>query len=187
MTKRMIKFRAFHFYVEVPALGLPGENTLVERTAFLGQEVDIPREEDIDRGEGLGAFYTSAEVKKIKDGTYDGPDRDMLAMPPMGEPMAIPPLNPAEAAASASPLGAGEPTATPERPELDIAEASSEMIGAYIKEYKLTGPETVALAGDNPELAEKILEAEGIATDNSPRKNVTEPLEELGAKAQAPA
>jgi hypothetical protein len=163
MTEKMIKFRLFHFYVEEDAL-TPGQTTLVERQAFFGETVDIPREEDVRRGDKLDAFFSKEEIKQIKAGTYAGPDAGAL----VSEAIISPPLTEAEAAArSRTPAQAAAKgqLGTGEAPAFDVASASSEAILAYVSDNKLTVPQTIALAKDadgefDPELAEKILDAE---------------------------
>lgn len=175
-NKRRIKFRLFHYYEERTTLGQP---TLVEKQAFFGQVVEIPREEDIARGEELGAFYTNKEEKQIQDGTYRGPDWETLAAGPM-----VPAFTPEEEAARA---GTSMEVPSPEIEEIagngefDAANASSEEIAEHIKSEGLTVPQTVDLAGGNADLAEKIIEAENMASENDPRAGVIGAMEKLSA------
>lgn len=176
-NKRRIKFRLFHYYEERTTLG---QLTLVEKQAFFGEVVEIPREEDIARGEELGAFYTAEEEKQIKAGTYRGPDWETLAAGPM-----TPAFTPEEEAARAGVgMEASEEGKTEEiagNGEFDAATASSEEVAEHIKANSLTVPETVALAGGNPDLAEKIIEAENMASENDPRAGVVGAMEKLSA------
>lgn len=66
----------------------------------------------------------------------------------------------------------------------DLAVMSSEELAEVIqgrneKGSRLNVGETVALAGDNPDLAERLLEAETIATDDDPRDGVIEGLQRV--------
>lgn len=59
----------------------------------------------------------------------------------------------------------------------DAATASVEELVAYLENEKPNAAETVALAGDDPEVAAKVLEAEGMfAGEREPRASVVKPL-----------
>jgi hypothetical protein len=55
MAERTIGHALFFYYVEGkdPATG---RSLLIEQTAYRGQTVEVPRKEDLDRGERVGAF-----------------------------------------------------------------------------------------------------------------------------------
>lgn len=173
MATKMIKFRSFFYYVERPALGVPDQNLLAEKMGFFGEEHDIPREEDLARGEELGAFFTDDEVEQIKAGKYTGPEAELLGQ----EPMSVA-LTEEEAATQrqAMPQNAGDGAPAV---GIDVREEDAETIALYIKSQKLTVAETVALAEGDAELAEKVLDAEGMATNSDPRKGVVEALEAI--------
>lgn len=162
--EKTIKYRLFHYYIEKP--GVNGMS-LVEKQAFFGETVDIPRQEDIERGEELDAFFTDKEARAIAAGEYDGPEADALAQKHMN-----PPFNEAEAAARGE-LPAGPATG------IDPGSADAEEIAEHIKSQKLNVAETVALAGDDPELAKKVMEAEDLASENDARRGVEDGLQKI--------
>jgi hypothetical protein len=157
MTERIVKFRLVTYFDEVPNQVTPqGENVLVERTASLGEKIAL-READEKRLDSLGALYTEDEAKAIEEGKYQGVDAALLAasrggVRPQGQ------IQPAD--------GEGEASA------MDAAE-----LAQYIRENRLNIGETVALAGEDAESIQRVLDAENIATDNAPRAGVTEQLE----------
>jgi hypothetical protein len=88
VTEVQIRHAQFHYYVETEGVNREtGEKVprLARRIATRDQVVDIPRQEDIDRGEAYHAFYTEddyAEQEReaaeaagddIADATTDGP------------------------------------------------------------------------------------------------------------------
>ena len=124
--KKMIKFRAFHYYLEVPAPGMVGgPMMLAEQQAYFGDTVDIEREEDLARGEKLGAFYSDKEIKQIKEGKYRGPDWEQLAAGPM-----VAAFTPEEEARRAilAPAGTGGESESEGGPAIDVGSASDEEI-----------------------------------------------------------
>jgi len=167
MAKKIIKHLLYTYFDEVPNQAVPGAIALQEQLGRLGEERDITRDVDLQRGEELGAFYTDEEAKAIEDGTYDGPDAEALSMARSGT-VPTPTIQPAD----------GE--------HGDIASMDTEALAALIapsefgEEGKdLTVDETVALAGDgsDPDLINKVLDAENMATNNEPRKGVQDRLE----------
>lgn len=62
MAERVIKHKAFRYYVETPSLTDPDGTVLRQRVARRGEKVDL-REVDAHRGDQLDAFYTEAELK----------------------------------------------------------------------------------------------------------------------------
>lgn len=158
MAVKIIKHRLFSWFEEVDSPVHSDEKVLTERIAHLGQEVDITNPAFVKRGEELGSFYTDAEAKQIREGTYRGEDADILYRHRSGQ-LAAP-----QAAAIEG-----------EGPQVDSL--STEELGDYIYENKLNVDQTVALAGDSLESIEKVLDAENLASDNEPRKGVTDRLE----------
>lgn len=174
MAKKIIKHLLYTYFEEVPNPAVPGAIALQEHLGRLGEECDVTREVDLQRGEELGAFYTDEEVEAIEDGTYDGPDAEALGLARSGA-TPTPIIQPAD----------GE--------HGDIRSMSSEDIAAMISPSEfgesgkdLTVDETVALAGDgtDADLINKVLDAENLATSNEPRKGVTDRLEAKLATAQ---
>lgn len=159
MAKRTVKFRLVTFFDQVANQVTPGgEDVLVERVASMGDEIEL-RKVDEERLDSLGALYTKDEAKAIKDGTYNGPDAPVLAAFTGG---AIP------AAGTVQPAD-GE--------HGDAASMDAPALAEYIREHRLNIKDTVALAGDDPESVQKVLDAENIATDNAPRQGVLDALE----------
>jgi len=56
--------------------------------------------------------------------------------------------------------------------EKEVGEMSAEELATWIKEDEPTVNDLLELAGDDPSQAQKILEAENIATSNDPRKSL---------------
>lgn len=77
-------------------------------------------------------------------------------------------------------INAFEPEADGEAEEgFDAADLSVEDLAAYIKAKRLNVGDTVALAGDDAELAEHVLEAEQAVTGREPRDGVVTGLEKI--------
>jgi len=159
MNERMVKFRLVTYWDEVESNVAPnGDPVLVERTAVHGQVIEL-RPTDEKRLDDLGALYTDDEAKEIEAGTYKGEDADVLYASRTGL-LGIPLIQPVEG----------------ETGGLDQMDAAA--LAEYINENKLNVSETVALADDtDAESIQKVLDAENIATDNSPRQGVTDALE----------
>lgn len=158
MAVKIIKHRLFSWFEEVDSPVHSDERVLTERIAHLGQEIDITNPAFVKRGEELGSFYTDAEAKQIREGTYRGEDADVLYRHRSGQ-LAAPQVESVEG----------------EGPQVD--NLSTEELGDYIFENKLNVDQTVALAGDTLESIEKVLDAENLVSDNEPRKGVTDRLE----------
>lgn len=62
---------------------------------------------------------------------------------------------------------------------IDVAEAGPGQIADHIRDEKLNASDTVALAGDDPALAAKVLEAEQLAHGGDARSTVVGPLEKI--------
>jgi hypothetical protein len=169
MAEKMIRYRLFTYYEETDVLG---QTVLSERHASFGEVVDVPRKEDIARGEQLDVFFSDEEREQIENGTFTGPEAELLAQPPMVEA-----FTDEEAAATRvvmTPAPAGEETAT-----IDVGSADAAEIAEHIVNNKLNVDATVALAAGDKELAEKVYDAEVIASDSDPRKGVTEGLDAI--------
>lgn len=74
---------------------------------------------------------------------------------------------------------AAAPPSVPDAP--DVAATDVATLAAFIDSAKLNATATVALAGDSPELAAKVLEAEKVASGGDPRSTVEKPLRKLAA------
>lgn len=166
MTEKVIKHKEFTFSVPV----LDDEGNPVVKTTKHGQErekvrrvharrhqkVDIPLDEDVERGEALGAFFTEEELGTIRGGTPEGEaaaaERDDV--PPGDQP-------PAEAA-----------------PE-DLNFDDHDMLVRWIRDSKPSAAKVVAAAGDDPDKAIALLDAEEEASGGQSRKSVTGPLNKI--------
>lgn len=165
--EKIIKHRLFTWFEEVDSPVMPGTTVLAERIAHLGEKIDIPEgNPHLARGEELGSFYTDEEAKAIEDGSYRGGDRELLFAARSGR-RAAPPVAPVD----------GE--------HGDTASMDAAQLAEYIQEHRLNVDATVALAGDDEDSINKVLDAENIHTDNDPRKGVVDRLEaKLNASTQ---
>jgi pyruvate/2-oxoglutarate dehydrogenase complex dihydrolipoamide acyltransferase (E2) component len=168
MTEVIIKHRLFTWFKEVDSPMQPGTTVLQEQIAHMGEEVDITNPAYVTRGQELGAFYTDEEAEKIRNGTYNGPDRMILANMRAGiKPVAL--IQPVD--------GEGA---------VDLDALSVDELADHIRNNSLTPQQVIDLAGDDEESIEKVLDAETMATDNEPRDDVVEALEaKLTAAAAA--
>jgi hypothetical protein len=144
MAQVTIKHAQFLYYTEReytdPSTG-EKKTRLSRHIALRNQSVDIPRDEDIERGEAVGAFMTTAD-------------------------------EPAEVA---------EEEATSE-PPLDSSEldfSNQDELVAYLKDNKPTVVATVALADNDPDKAEALMDAEEIASGGQPRAGVMNGLQKI--------
>lgn len=178
-NERMIKGRLFVYWVEVPDMRDTSKKFLQERLAHYGDVVTIPRDEDLALGEREGMFYSENEREAIEAGTYRGLDSASVAAARHAGTI------PAPSSASAVDPDMEYPLLTDG--SLDVEEATDEEIAGWIaggspKGSALNVNETLALAGDDAEFAEKVLDAEAIASNNRPRQGVSKGLEEAIAR-----
>lgn len=111
---------------------------------------DIP-EEELTRGEEMGAFFTEAELDRMRNRAADGSVAE-------GEDTTL--------------AGSAEVPA-----ELNYDDHDALVL--WIKEAKPTAPAVVAAAQNDPDKAEALLDAEVEATGDQPRKSVKDPLEKI--------
>lgn len=159
MAERIVKFRLITYFNLVDSPVNPNEQVLVEKIGHMGQKVDINRQADLDRLDELGALYSDDEAAEIEAGTYSGPEAALL-------------YNSRNQTLAATP---GIEAADGEHG--DVAGMDAPTLAEYIKENRLNVDSTVALAGDDEGSIQKVLDAENIATENEPRKGVTDRLE----------
>jgi len=172
MAEKMIKHLLFSYgqerdnpmYIEGEE-GVPAR-ILVEGVAQIGDVVDVTRQYDIVRGEEAGAFFSDEERAEIEDGTYEG--ELLAALQAHGY------LGGREAY-----TGPPQPAALPAAGTIDVSTASAEEIAEYISANKPNVAETVAMAQNNPDYAEKVLDAEVIATESDPRAGVENALNKV--------
>jgi hypothetical protein len=180
MAKRMVKFLQVTHFEEHPDVNAPNGVGLRERLASLGQEVEF-RKEDEQRLDELGALFTKEEATAVKNGKYDGPDAASVYRA----------LNATEFGLGANETPPGT-AATGEEPasDVDVTDMSVDQVAELIKPEdgkNLTVDETVALAGDgtDPDLINKVLDAEALASNNDSRVGVVDKLEaKLAAASQ---
>ena len=172
MEKR-IKYRLFHYYEPTGQKDAAGNDLLVEKNAAFGQLADISREEDIERGEKLGAFFSDEESAAIEDGTYRGPAYDQLRSNAG---------SPAEGSEQGQ-LGAGGDV--PDITGMDSADVAEIIQTGGEGGGSLNVNETVALAKNDKDLAELVLDAEIIASESDPRKGVEKGLEAIISRANS--
>lgn len=161
MALKIIKHRLFHWFEEVDSSVVPGERGYVERLNHLGEEVDVTNPAYLKRGEDLDAFYTDDEAKAIKAGSYRGDDAGIVYNSRQNLGIQQSPMN----------------APTPDSPEADPSTMDAVALAEFITQNRLNAEQTVALAGDDEDSINKVLDAENIATNNEPRKSVIEPLE----------
>lgn len=153
MAERTIKHKAFRHSVETESLTDPEATVLRTRIARRGDVVDL-RDADVRRGEAHGAFFTEEELAaQAAPAEQEGAD---------------PPVDPA---------GSGGP---PEPPEaFDASNKSVEDLIEWLEEKKPNAPQTLAAAGDDPDTAATLLEAEQSVTGRQPRSTVEDGLERI--------
>jgi hypothetical protein len=164
MAQKIIKHRLFTWFEVTPNPVDPGgPDVLTERINIAGDDVDITNEDYVKRGEELDAFFTDEEADQVRAGTYNGPGAEQVYYLRQG--------------AQTAPHNLPRQIGPADGEHGDTASMSSEELADYINEHKLNVDQTVALAGDDLESIEKVLDAENLATDNDPRKGVTDRLE----------
>jgi hypothetical protein len=136
--------RALRFLYTVGVEDASGNVQVHAVEAFMGEEVTLEQIGLLSqmKGEESHAFYTTEERARIESG--GNPDVPMLT-----------------AGSNADDVSA-----------LGEYELSEYIKGANPDGKELTVNETVALAGNDKDLAHRLLQAENIATDGEPRKGV---------------
>jgi len=149
VTVKVIKHSMFSY--SIPKVDEDGDDIVrttkhgVERAAVRRahasrfDEVDIPLEDDVQKGEAMGAFFTDEEVAAMK-----------------GE----------------------SPAAAEEGLNFDDQDA----LVRWIKEDKPNAHQVVEAAGDNPDKAMALLDAEEEATGGQPRRTVSDGLQKVISK-----
>lgn len=182
--EKLIKFRLFHYYEDSPnAFDHQGNPVLVERMASFGQVVDIPREEDIKRGENLGAFFTDEELQAFKDGELRGPTYESLRSNAVAQLT----LGDGAGVSGSDEVNEGQLPSAEEVAGMDSEEVAEIIQGSRTDGKALTVDQTVKLAGKDPDAAEVVLDAEGIASEGDPRAGVEKALEKIISDATSGA
>jgi hypothetical protein len=143
------------FWYHAPELAIvDGEEkeVLIEKLAFNGQTVTLTRQSDMDRGDQHGAFYSEDELKKLNLG----------------------------ALSTAAPEVEAEDDSVPDLDDLDDEDIVEWImgVGMFDGKKKPTADQVVAAVGDDPDLAQRTLDAETQARgDQGPRKSVESRLQ----------
>jgi len=167
MPEVIVKARLITWFRNEPSAVDPDVTVRLEKINSVGEKVDIDDEASFQRLTDLDAIYSEEDSAAIEEGTYTGPGAAAVYAA-RGETVAPESLiEPAE--------GEGR----------QVDNLSAEDLAEYIKSNKLTVEETVALAGDDADSINKVLDAENIATDNDPRKGVESALEARLSAAQS--
>lgn len=146
MANRKIKHVAFT-YTTPSNDPITGEEITVFRTAFRGETVDL-NQENIDRGEKFGAFYSDEELAeqaedepaRVLERELEGEDEDSFTID--------------------------------DDTTLEDAEE-------WIVNEEPTVSEVIAMADNDPDKAQLLLDAENAATGNEPRKGVQDGLTKI--------
>lgn len=153
LSKRKIRADFFAYKEEVER---NGKKVVTVRRAFRGDEVELSPE-NIKRGDAVNAFEPLKSSKKAQTTKEDQ-----------------------------APVAGGDPAADPSGtsadPQVDgpdISSMSDDELSKFLEEREPNEGDTVAMAGDDPELAERLLSAESAATGGSPRKGVSERLQAI--------
>lgn len=170
-NEKIIRVRLFTWFERVPNQVQPGgDPVLVERISHFGADVDLTNCDPVylQRGVELGAFYSDEEAAAIRDGSYSGPDRELLFNARAG-------IRPARVVEDA------------DDEHGDVSMMSAEQLGEHINDRKLSVPDTLSLLPEDADVdtIQKFIDAENFATDNEPRKGVMDKLEaQLSARSQ---
>ena len=211
MGEKVVKAKLFSYHVEAPSPYAPGESVLVEKTALRGQKLDEGdlSEYDLKRGEDNGAFYSDEEleaqaaaVPEPEEGEGDPmtdliPDEEVPKEVPQpadqrpaeeleegGEELGLgEELGPTDEVAEEEeeePSSPGGSEATAESgPAFD--EMSEDELALYLEEARPTVAATVALAGNDPDLARRLIAAEQMASIG-PRSGVISKLQRVASR-----
>jgi hypothetical protein len=128
-------------------------------------KVDGGKYGEVSRGEELPDNLDKGEAKRLRDAGYLCSPEDLARADAIRAGQAVDPVD------TQVELGAFEAT-----------KATDDELAAYILDQKLTVDDTVALAGDDPELRARVLAAEGVASSGSPRAGVVKALEVKSAE-----
>jgi pyruvate/2-oxoglutarate dehydrogenase complex dihydrolipoamide acyltransferase (E2) component len=182
----IVKFRSISFLVEVQDPFRPGETKMAMRVAEHGQKVTTePRpdsfdaqepntvygmtEYDFNRNKYLGAFFSDLEIDMLQAGVTD-----LQTVREAGEPLAAGDttstiLGSNSDASPITPVG-GSTNVHP----LAFGEITEEQLAGYILERELSVNDLLKMVEANPDAADKILNAEFIATGSDPREGLAE-------------
>ncbi len=168
-SRRVVGMRLATYFEPGPDFN--GQPTTRALTAEQGDEIELlPGEEE--RLDGLGALLPkgmtpkdAAERAQALLDAYRGERGDQEAMDRHVRRQVVAGPSDGGIVDVSAPVDAG---------------AGVEKLGAWITEHKPTVDDTVALAEGDPVKAARLLEAEGVATDGSPRPGVVAGLRKIG-------
>jgi hypothetical protein len=145
---RIVKHLIFTAQIETENPMFPGTMMRSERLYRLNEEVPVEVLDDynLSRGESLGSFYTDEELAQ-------------------GVPQAAALETGAAQITEMSSAGAG-----------NFSEMGEAELADYLIQNRPTVDETVRMAGNDPDTAQRLLEAEHIATEDEPRAGVVKGL-----------
>lgn len=153
---RRVRHGLFTYWEAEPTISPDGQEVerLVEKMAFQGAVIDVPRDYDLQRGEQFGAFTD----ERFNDD---------------GEPL-VP------AGAEAEDTESDEVDLN----DLDDSELVEWLTGTGVfdGEKKPNANEVVAAGAGNPELAKRLLAAENTASGDQPRETVVKGLQATAAQ-----
>jgi hypothetical protein len=175
MAEKMIKNLLFTYGKAVPNPLFDEEHTpdqpkmvIIEGLGRMGEVVDITRQYDLNRGEENDAFFTDEERKAIEAGTYSGPLAEVVMSARANTATGTPTVT-AVPGATGGVVAVGEVA-------VDISAMPAEQISELIQDQKLNVEDTIAMAGDDPDLIEKVMDAEEMLP-NGGRKTVVDKLD----------
>lgn len=175
MAEKMIKHLLFTYGKAVPNPLYDEENTpdqpenvIIEGLARMGEVVDVTRKYDLNRGEELDAFFTDEERRAIEEGTYNGPAADVVMSARANTATGTPTVT-AVPGATGGVVAVGEVA-------VDISAMPAEQVSELIQDQKLNVDDTIAMAGEDPDLIEKVMDAEEMLP-NGGRKTVIDKLD----------
>lgn len=148
MAERTIRHASFSYRVSGPDPIRQGETIYHERKAMQGETVDIPFEDDLERGERFGAFVTEKT-----------PAAESVVESERTQPETEP-----------------EPEEDGEVEELSVSEMTDEQLVEWISNDHPNVQTVVDAAEGDPENARRLLDAEDAATGGDSRKGVIDGL-----------
>jgi hypothetical protein len=153
---RRVRHGLFTYWESEPTISPDGQeiNRLVEKMAFAGAVIEVPRDYDLARGEQFGAF---TDERFNDDGT---------------------PIVPEGVSED------GDESEDVELSDLDDSELVEWLTGTgmFDGERKPNANEVVAAGAGNPELAKRLLAAENTASGDQPRETVVKGLQATAAQ-----
>lgn len=184
MPKAIVQCAGVSYFETRTIIKPDGEDgkAVIRHEAVSGDVIDISQE-DFDRFLSFGAVRAEGDAPPMLNmatpfGVPVADENGEMAYfkgPIMGDPHAQAPvggLTPEEAAAFEEGLEEDG-----DIDDFDISAASAEDVQAHIESNNLNASDTVALAGEDPEFAALVLEAE--MSRSNPRTSVVDPLEKL--------